>query len=129
MLSLSVATVYRLTKNCNQGNYHLYCHWLIQHCEPPMERPLLPLRPIRSAHCFPTFPLTSCTLALPWTAGGSREQRKGRSCSSYRLWRRVSLFHMHGTKLREFTDQCSNVDPCRQRNKSFPKVWLFPLFH
>ncbi len=37
-------------------------------------------------------------------------------CSSTAaLWRRVSLFHMHGTKRLDFTDEltCSNVDPSR----------------
>ena len=105
----------RLTKFVTKETIPSICHWLIQQSEPPRKRPLLPSEPVRSVCCSPTFPLTSCTLALPGTAGGGRGAAERRGSSSTRLWRRVTLLYMHGTKRRDFTDEvtCSDVDPSR----------------
>lgn len=107
----------------NQGNPHP-----LWRRAPQRERPLSSPKPIRSANPFPTFPLTSCTVALPWSALLGEAGSCGEELSSFPLqpsWRRFSLVCMHGTKRLDFTDKlrCADVDP--NHSPATPKALLW----
>lgn len=92
------------------NNANLLCNAPRSHCNQSGVRTAFPHSHWRHARLH--------SLGLYWWR--RQEAAEGSSSSSSRLWRRVSRFHMHGTKRQDFTDEVtrSNVHPSRSSASS-----------